>query len=91
MECREVVADDEDLARILFVLDAYGALEAGRFVAVGVSGGREELAVVGRGGLGALLECFRSFDYVRFTFECSGELAELVGPAHGVREEAGRA
>jgi len=76
MECRKVLTSD-NVGYVLFTLDAYGVLEAGKFVLRGYAGGIKLMALT-REGVEKLIDKFDDFETVDILFECDEELANAV-------------
>jgi len=76
MECWTTLTES-NLPRVLFILDAYGVLEPGKFVVTAY--GRERVVALSKGGLAKIIENLDRFDKVVIRFECDKELAKLLG------------
>jgi len=76
MECRKVLTND-NVDYVLFTLDAYGALEVGKFVLRGHTGGVKLVALT-REGVERVVDKFDDFEAVDILFECDEELANAV-------------
>jgi len=76
MECWTTLTEN-NLQRVLFILDAYGVLRVGKFVVVAY-GDREKVAVLSKDSLDKVIKNFDKFNKVIIRFDCDEELAELL-------------
>jgi len=77
MECWTTLTES-NLPRVLFILDAYGILEPGKFVVIAY-GDKGRVVALSKGGLAKIVDNFDEFNRVVIKFECNRELAKLLG------------